>query len=236
MSIEESFNIFRKRSKIILPNPAKEHLDFEYNQHNEHQKPYDEQHFMEHEPTINNNEQKKSIESYKRDSYYINGALWGNKDAMATEGHHIQPIHELLKTAPKASSDFHVYTGVNSPTAKLKGDVHIPAFTSSSPDHRIAGLFATNPSVEEMRTDDGTTKKVNVTHVIKIHVKKGQHVGGYIGDIGSRRHEKEFLINKGHTLHFSGKTEDHLVHDGGMLSTPTVMRVHHATISMDDDK
>ena len=63
-------------------------------------------------------------------------------------------------------------------------------------------------------------------------LKKGQHVGGYIGNIGRRKDEREFLINKGHTLHFNGTVEDH-VKEGSALSKPTVFRVHHATITMD---
>lgn len=234
--LKESFNIFKKKSALLIHNKPKEKLDFEYSAHNEHETPFDVQHFLEHEPTLNGNDQKKAVEEYKRDSFHINGALWGNEMAKKSSGHHIEPLHNLLKSAPKASSDFHVYTGVSTTNIKFDGDIHIPAFTSTSPDHRIAGLFANNFTTEEMPTENGSKKMVNIQHVIKIHVKKGQHVGGYIGDMATRKHEKEFLINKGHTLHFNGTKEDHVVHDGGMVKTPVIVRVHHATITMDDEK
>jgi len=233
--LNESFNIFKKHDKIVPTNKAEEHLDFDYSHHNEHLKPFDEEHFHQHAPSINGNLQKKALDAYKHDSYNMNGSLWGGKNAVHNDDHHIEHVSALLKSTPAAKKDFHVYTGVKADSERLKGDLHIPAFTSASADHRIAGLFSSGKTVEKMKTESGNEKDVNVRHVIKIHVKKGQQVGGYVGDIGQRQHEREFLINKGHTLHFTGKIEDHVEQDSTFGGTPKIVRVHHATITPDDE-
>ena len=228
------FNIFKRKHKLIVTNPPKEHLNFTYNSHNEDHVPFDEQHFMEHEPAINGTKQKNAIASYKRDSYHINKLLWGhgNDETDREIGNH---VHDVLKTSPEASDDFHVYTGVSKSPKHINGNMHIPAFTSATPDHRVAGIFASaKHTTEIMKDEGGNDKEVNIHHVIKIHVKKGQKVGGYIGDIGTRRHEKEFLINRGHTLHFNGTVEDHIKTDGGITGKPAIYRVHHATITPDE--
>ena len=232
----ESFNIFKRRSKIVPTNPAAKQLDFEYNHHTEGLKPFDEDHFKEHAASINGGHQKRALSAYKRDSYHMNGSLWGFKDAIKDDDHHIPHLSNVLKSAPSAKRDFHVYTGVKANSTNFSGDVHIPSFTSTSADHRIAGIFANGHTTENMKTENGTEKEVRVRHVIKIHVKQGQHVGGYIGDMDTRQHEREFLINKGHTLHFTGTVEDHVEHDHAFGGTPQIIRVHHATITPDDEK
>ena len=232
MRLKESFKISSGKSKLIVPNKSKEHLDFTHNEQNDHILPFDEQHFLKHEPIINDIQQKNAIDDYKLSSRNINRSLFGVEKASKTNEYYIGHISDVLKSSPKAIDDFHVYTGINSTRAPTKGDIHIPAFTSATPDHRVAAAFADRHSTEIMKDENGDDKEVKVHHIIKIHVKKGQHVGGYIGNIGRRKDEREFLINKGHTLHFNGTVEDH-VKEGSALSKPTVFRVHHATITMD---
>ena len=81
----------------------------------------------------------------------------------------------------------------------------------------------------EILTDHrGNSAEHTVHHVIKIHVKKGQQVGGYIPELSHYNTEKEFLINNGHTLHFTGKHEDYKQTPSSTDATPRIYRFHHA--------
>lgn len=145
-------------------------------------------------------------------------------------GYHIMGVNHSLEHAPHAMNDFHVYTGISqvSPQSwkKTYGYMHLPAFTSTSDDPRVAAEFGHN---------DGPT------HIIRIRVRKGQRVGGYIQHVSRVPHEREFLmksnlllkIHPGHEVwHSPGipaseKRDSHFAESG---SEPCEVHIHDATI------
>lgn len=191
--------------------------------------------FKQHEPKDISSDEYHAIKNYTDNSKDINRSLW-NKTAGGSKI--ITDIHSGLKKAPPAQNDFHVYTGVNPNKNELKGSIHVPAFTSTSTNPYVAADFV-NPDKKrhttEILTDHrGNSVEHTVHHVIKIHVKKGQQVGGYIPELSHYNTEKEFLINNGHTLHFTGKHEDYKQTPSSTDATPRIYRFHHATITTDD--
>lgn len=239
MRLKESFKISSGKSKLIVPNKSKEHLDFTHNEQNDHILPFDEQHFLKHEPIINDIQQKNAIDDYKLSSRNINRSLFGVEKASKTNEYYIGHISDVLKSSPKAIDDFHVYTGINSTRAPTKGDIHIPAFTSTSTSiHRAAKFVEPNKNrhTEEYHPDEnGNMVKHTVHHILKVNVKKGQQVGAYVANHSNYAAENEFLINKGHTIHISGNHEDHYMppHHSSKDNNPRIYRVHHATITPD---
>jgi len=211
--------------------------------HNDNEDPDKELFFIHHAPETKDNNQIDAIKSYCDHSTSMNKSLWKKKFDFIEDEKNASLLTDALKTAPAAKEDFHVYTGVNANRNEIKkGDLHIPAFTSASYSPIIAGRFVRpieNRHTEEYHPDeDGNMVKHTVHHILKIHVKKGQQVGAYIADHSFAPHEKEFLINKGHTIHISGDYEDHHnpPEENGYSRTRRIYRIHHATITPDDDK
>lgn len=178
-----------------------------------------------HTPTSN----IQSLRNYTATSSKVNKSLWKGEPH---EG--AQKISEGIKSAPAAHADFHVYTGISARNVKEKGDMHIPAFTSSSTSKHVASAFVSvshdRHSVEMHPDADGILTPHTVHHIIDIHIKKGQHVGAYIAPHSHVPGENEFLINKNHTIHMSGNHEDHH-HPAYGGEHPRIYRIHHATIT-----
>jgi len=196
-------------------------------------KEYDEDMFKKLSP-LKNQPGQHSIERYTSASSRIyNKSLWDNPHNPEYKKD-IDNIHAILKTAPPAEKDFDIYTGINPKRNKLNSDVHIPAFTSASADPYVAADFVSNPENERYTKETHNGVEHTVHHIVKIHVKKGQQIGAYIGDISKSPEEKEFLINKGHTLHFTGKHTDHVQEPYNNWNPAKIYRVHEATISTDD--
>jgi len=190
--------------------------------------------FSEHQPSHESTKDDDSLYYYTEDSKTINRNLWkGEKHDMHDK------ISNVLKSGRPAKKDFHVFTGVNANKNELKGNLHIPAFTSTSTRVSEAADFTPvkgSRHTTEKHVNDGVEKEYNIHHIIKIHVKKGQQVGAYISDFSQFPKEREFLINKGHTLHLSGEHEDHHMPPYREGLNPRIYRIHHATITMDDEK
>lgn len=182
-------------------------------------------------PVNISDEEKESISDYTCHSKQINRDLWetGGVNHMGK----IKNISSYLKKAPTPSEDFHVFTGINAVKNEPKGFLHIPSFTSTSSSLRVAADFVNGSkgrhTIEYHPDLYGELTPHTIHHILKIHVKKGQHVGAYIEQHSDLPHEKEFLINKGHTLTIKGHVD---VRDS---YRPTrIYRIHHATIDMDD--
>jgi len=189
-----------------------------------------------HLPNVSNTSHSNAIRSYSASSKGLNRYLWENKHDANHKNSSLdddaKTLSDILKTAPAAKEDFHVYTGINSKRNKIeKGDLHIPAFTSTSTKDFVAGDFGVKyHSLEDHPNKNGDIQPHMIHHILKIHVKKGQQVGAYIAPHSNYSDEHEFLINKNHTIHVSDDYEDH-PGEGNRI-----FRIHHATISMGNDK
>ena len=128
----------------------------------------------------------------------------------------IPKLDEALDTHSKpAHETFHVYSGVGrdfniSKLREKHEKVHLPAFTSTSLDHKIAASFA-------MKGSKATPE------ILRIKIPKGSQHGTFIGSATFHDHENEFLMHRGKTIKFVGEpkifkeekygtTIDHLVH------------------------
>lgn len=101
-------------------------------------------------------------------------------------------LNNTLDKFPAPSEPLTVYsgTGVNPQNYILHtgGLAHIPCFTSSSLDPRIARGFATGH------------QQGDAAHMLRIHIKPGQHVGGFIHPLSKFDAEKEFLAKSNQML------------------------------------
>lgn len=200
----------------------------------------DEENFHQlHAPKTNNETHTNSIHGYTVASSRYNKELWGSENNNLHQK--IENVSNGLKSADPAHEDFHVYTGINGNKNKIeKGDLHIPAFTSTSTSiHRAAKFVSPEKGrhTEEYHPDEnGNMVKHTVHHILKIKVKKGQQVGAYIANHSNYSAENEFLINKNHTIHITGDYEDHHMPPERYIKSnpPRIYRVHHATVSLND--
>lgn len=191
-----------------------------------------------HAPNTSDSNHTNAIRAYTTNSTQYNKHLWGVEDHGLNSK--IDNVSAGLKSAAPAHADFHVYTGLNANKNKIvKGDLHVPAFTSTSTSiHRAAKFVEPNKNrhTEEYHPDEnGNMVKHTVHHILKVNVKKGQQVGAYVANHSNYAAENEFLINKGHTIHISGNHEDHYMppHYSSKDNNPRIYRVHHATITPD---
>lgn len=203
-----------------------------YNIHKRDDNPFTAEFFQKLTPSNATEEEKGSVNDYTYDSRKINKDLW------STNGNNhkdiIDKISSYIDKAPAAPEDFHVYTGINGKKNETKGFIHIPAFTSTSSDIHVAAKFvspAKNRHTVEYRNDINGDKVLHtIHHILKIHVKKGQKVGAYVAPHSDMPTEKEFLINKGHTITIGNHVDIKNAYD-----PTTIYRIHHATINMHDE-
>lgn len=150
-----------------------------------------------------NEKQAHYIRLYTSESRMVNSQMWKHKShpsRIKTEEyfddtqrkiiptmnliHHVNSA--LLKTPP-VKEDFDLYTGVRHDPNIVKnmndGILHVPSFTSTSIYQDIAFNFAKPVKQGE-----------HISHVLKIHIKKGQQVGGDISHMSSHPRESEFLL------------------------------------------
>lgn len=214
--------------KLKTKNTAKHTLNFDFDL--KPQPKETETKFKQYAPNISEQNHKKAIHTYTKESKDMNGHLWSGSESNPEQKAVISHLSNAIKSAKPAHEDFHVYSGMSlNPHEHENGKIHIPAFTSTSSDHRVAGNFAKKTTIEHIADEHGVLHPTEIHHVLKINVKKGQHVGAFIGGHSTRQFEHEFLIHKNHTFHLSGKHEDH-VQSGGIFSKPKIYRVHEATV------
>ena len=155
--------------------------------------------------------------AYTKSAKKLNTKLWDDKkygdlsDSTLTK---IKKIHDNLDTAKKASQDFHVFSGVRRDPQELvkdsSGILHHPAFLSTTSEPDVALRF---------------TKPINdINHVLRIKVRKGQNVGGYIANNSEHESEKEFLIKSNQVLHINQTPTDFINNEGKKI------RIHDAII------
>ena len=105
----------------------------------------------------------------------------------------------------KAPRNLTVYHGINAPSSKKfnPGEVasqhpdrhvRMPAYLSTTVDPHTASQFA-KPEVWE-----GTEKKPTTTHMLRIHLKRGQKGFRYVGDRSSIGGEREGILKRDSVL------------------------------------
>lgn len=156
---------------------------------------------------------------YTISSKRFNRLLWGSKkgeDIPHEDLTKISNIHHNLDSTDAAKDDLIVYSGVRrDPQEMVKnsgGLVHHAPLMSTSINANSALNFA--------KDIEGT----GIRHVLKIKVRKGQQVGGYLGNKSSYDNENEYLLKANQMLHIHPHYEDFTDAKGKTL------RVHNAII------
>ena len=173
-----------------------------------------------------------SIKDYTQGSKEINRALWkvkkGEYEISKPQAEMIQDIHDTLDTSILPHDDISVYSGVRrNPQEMVKdsgGILHHAPFMSASMSPTV-GLGFSSPV--RTRLKDGSEEDVH--HIIKINIRKGQKVGGYLGDKSQFSHEKEYLIKSNQVLHINPEYEEIILrgYDGNVKRR---VHIHHAVI------
>jgi len=161
---------------------------------------------------VGNYQHEKAIEEYTRTSEGLNRSLIdshvNNTDHEDNEhALHSKHLSEAIHQAtPKPDFDFHVYTGISHEInmKKIMDDnkhkpvvaVHFPPFTSTSLVKSTASGFA------HTKLDDHIKGVRHVAEVLKIHVPAGHKRGMYVDHYSSNPDEHEYILDKGHVLHF----------------------------------
>lgn len=164
----------------------------------------------------------KATEFYTKNSKIINNKLWDDKshgDLSESALIRIKNIHSCLDTSSPPKQDILLYSGVRRDPQELAkssgGILHHAAFLSTSVDPNVALRFT-----KKVKDTNGN----DVHHVIKIKVRKGQQVGGYLGDDSEHKSEKEFLVKSNQLLHIHPNPTDYIDKEGRTI------RVHDAII------
>lgn len=186
------------------------------------------------------NPHSSALKRYSVSSFHINNSLIRKAGGRSNEWEHSpydSPKEKELKDRKKArfesdvhdldnsfkhpsarlNHDLHVFHGTTKfnpgeEAAKNGGRIHLPAYTSTSINARNALDFA----------DAGQSHS---SHVIHIHMKKGQH-GHYLGSNSEVPEEQELLLPRNTTLRIHPKPT--ILHSGAGSSKKT--HVWHAHI------
>lgn len=213
--------------KLTSPFSAKKTLDFNFDAR---KSTADDEFYKQHLPKVETPEQKHALDTYTKEAKGINRYLRNNMPVDDNQSQVIQHLTSVIKSSKSAQDNHHLYSGVNiDPQTISNKNIHMPSYTSASTDHRVAGLFAKKVTTEDILDTIGKKHPTLIHHVLKINVKKGQHIGSYIAPHSSRQFEREFLINKNHTFYITGKYEDH-IQPPGIFSKSKIYRVHEVTI------
>ena len=172
-------------------------------------------------------EMPHAIREYTSGSKDVNKSLWNHKtDGGEINEYLLSQIHDIHKglDAGKApSDDMTVYSGVRrnpqEMTKESGGLLHHPAFISASINPSNALGFALPLSTSDDKT----------LHVLKIKVRKGQKVGGYVGEHSEFAREQEYLVKANQMLHIHPEPDviDLKGYDG---KTSQRVHIHHAII------
>lgn len=174
-------------------------------------------------------EMPHAIREYTSGSKDVNKSLWNHKTDGGEINEHllsqIDDIHKGLDAGKAPSDDMTVYSGLRRDPQKMTkesgGLLHHPAFISASINPSNALGFALPKNSNPDKT----------LHVLKIKVRKGQKVGGYVGEHSEFAREQEYLVKANQMLHIH---PEHDVMDLKGYDGKTSQRVHiHHAIIMD---
>jgi hypothetical protein len=166
---------------------------------------------------------REFLHTYTNDSSEVNSNLWTIKkkihklrsnDSELFSQHdkdlsYTHRLNGILNSFEPSNELLTVYSGIkSSPEGHLihgAGMIHVPSLISASLDPQVAGEFALKNSPN------------NHAHVLRIHVKPNQNVGGFIKPFSRHKGEEEYLLKPNQLL---------MLH-----ANPSI---HHATIDNQD--
>ena len=181
-------------------------------------------------PSPSNLEKLKDIQNYTEDSGRINSHLWdsylsgkdhftiGDKTFSEYDSSN-HSLYHFLKDHPTPTEDIHVFTGLKTSRGitdalfqpKKTGEsdymlTNIPSYTSTSLNPTKAKSFATS------------------RRILRIKIKKGQQVGGYIQPHSTIKSEEEFTLLPNHILKINKEgtnvisdDKEYTIHDAEIL-------------------
>lgn len=141
----------------------------------------------------------------------------------------VRTLSNMIKKAPKLHRDINVYTGVGASFDIQKhreagnDKIHLPAFTSTSLDPKIAHDFST-------KFDSDYREIKDMPEMVRIKLPAGSKHGMYIGPAGISG-EREYLLHHGKTLKFKGAPR--VIHWGTFGGEPKHVLIHDAEIADD---
>lgn len=203
-----------------------------------------ENHFEVGIPHSNDNlslEQRGALNDYTEDSIGVNNTLWRIKNEIP-QYNYLNKIKETdptefnekigknvsntLELHPEAQEDFHVFTGIGhrdfAEHLHTHDITHIPSFISTSLNPYVAKSFSTTIG----QLDDRSRS------IIRIKVRKGQQIGGYIQPHSNHASEEEFLVKPNQMLHINNTP--HIIQDISPHTTSNI-HVYDAHILTDDE-
>ena len=166
------------------------------------------------------------LREYTHGSYGINNWLHNYYNSFAPsvlgEKHKVHSLDAITHDV-KAPRSFHVYSGMSNPMEDWRSGViprkevhddefhhcHLPAFTSTSLDPRVAGAHM------NFRYHKG-----NVGHILKIHIPKGSEHGAYVSGHAVENYdyfpegEKHFILKRGTNIAIHKVPEKHVDIEG----------------------
>jgi hypothetical protein len=188
------FASISKRKNISEDKNGEEHSDL-HDRLVAHHKNYDE-----HDLT--------AIKNYTDDSYNLNRYLHRKHNDETTQDRY--PEHELhakmmdkAVTTHKAPEDFHVYSGLRkSPEHNLPkdGNVHLPAYTSTSLSKSTARQFARGDADSKHANNTVASTSFPPKHILHIHIPEGHH-GAYVDHHSENQGEEEYILPRDTKLH-----------------------------------
>lgn len=141
----------------------------------------------------------ETIHHYTAESRGFNHRLYRNHVNGTPEKHPFRIDATVSKN--KLPRPIHTYSGVNWHPGEMaakhpEGHVHLPAFTSTSLDPRVAHSFAQDHGTE-MARNKGVPHTDN--HVIHFHLKAGQP-SKYVGHTSEYPDERELILPRDTTI------------------------------------
>lgn len=166
---------------------------------------------------------------YHRDHYPVNiSQLRGEKVRNHDEFiDRLGYLDDALRLSPDSPHEYHVYTGVgrrfNVGKFRSAGHsiIHLPAYTSTSIDPKIASIFSRQKVGASGHTDESEEL---MPEMIRLSIPKGSRYGMYLPQNSV---EKEFLLRRGTNIRFLGKPRYTVVSDVG---DPKHIKIHDAEI------
>lgn len=148
------------------------------------------------------------IDEYTHSSKSINKNLWQNKEHAIDDD--VIGINKELNQSPNFHHNFTIYSGIRKNPDEITNNnlLHHPAFMSASISPKTALDFA----------------EYGTRHILKIHVKKHQNIGAYIGDKSQYPDQHEFIIKPNQLLYISPNYTEH------KYNTRENVRIHDAHI------
>lgn len=150
------------------------------------------------------NGRPSNFEHHEDDDSWTKDWKTGNK---ARHEKTVKGLDSLLNRS-KVPRNLTVFHGINAPSsekfnpgevASQHPDRHVrmPAYLSTSVDPHIASSFA------KPEKWDGTARKPTTTHMLRIHLKRGQKGYRYVGDRSSISGEREGILKRDSVLKIS---------------------------------